>query len=173
MKSLNFESADDLSLSKINAELKILSKLDSQFVVNFFDSFASSDTIHYMLVFELCLGDLKQLIIAKKTNVTENLVLSLLYAALVGLNYLHHQKIIHRDIKASNIMVSKNFEVKIGDFGSATMEPNPRTLIGTPCWIAPEVSSDEPYDFKVDIWSLGITLIEISNFFPKKIFHII
>lgn len=96
----------------------------------------------------------------------------------VGLDFLHNSKVIHRDLKAGNILLTMEGQVKIADFGvSAKLKDDnlKRTeFIGTPYWMAPEVIMcetfrDEPYDFKVDIWSLGITLIEFAQMEPP--FH--
>ncbi|NXW01933.1 SLK kinase, partial [Fregetta grallaria] len=94
---------------------------------------------------------------------------------LEALNYLHENKIIHRDLKAGNILFTLDGDIKLADFGVSAK--NTRTIqrrdsfIGTPYWMAPEVvmcetSKDRPYDYKADIWSLGITLIEMAQIEP-------
>uniref|UniRef100_A0A7N6B1C7 non-specific serine/threonine protein kinase n=1 Tax=Anabas testudineus TaxID=64144 RepID=A0A7N6B1C7_ANATE len=96
---------------------------------------------------------------------------------LEALSYLHESKIIHRDLKAGNILLSLDGEVKLADFGVSAK--NTKTLqrrdsfIGTPYWMAPEVvmcetSKDRPYDYKADIWSLGVTLIELAQIEPPN-----
>ncbi|XP_041065067.1 STE20-like serine/threonine-protein kinase isoform X5 [Carcharodon carcharias] len=94
---------------------------------------------------------------------------------LEALSYLHDNKVIHRDLKAGNILLTMEGDVKLADFGVSAK--NSRTLqrrdsfIGTPYWMAPEVvmcetSKDKPYDYKADIWSLGVTLIEMAQMEP-------
>jgi len=92
--------------------------------------------------------------------------------ALLGLEYLHKKKIIHRDVKAANLLLTEKGECKLADFGVSKRLDNTlaktRTLIGTPYWMAPEVVDSKKrthsgYNYTADIWSLGITCIECAD----------
>jgi len=96
----------------------------------------------------------------------EKYIQVILKGVLNGLSYLHSQGIVHRDIKATNILLSAEGEVKLADFGvAARLLPEGEgrlTICGTPTSMAPEIVLSQPYSHKVDIWSTGITSIELA-----------
>ncbi|PRP78026.1 serine/threonine kinase 3-like [Planoprotostelium fungivorum] len=95
------------------------------------------------------------------------------FFTLKGLRYLHHQGVIHRDIKCANILLTYEGEVKIADFGvSKQLDDSGKcsTLTGSPYWMAPEVLiiRGREYSYKADVWSLGVTCIEMSTGVPPQ-----
>jgi len=83
------------------------------------------------------------------------------------LQYIHHKRILHRDIKTSNIFLTSNGTVKIGDFGISKVLENTldqaSTVVGTPYYMSPEVCENKPYTFKSDVWALGCVLYELCT----------
>ncbi|KAI3372579.1 hypothetical protein L3Q82_023053, partial [Scortum barcoo] len=101
-----------------------------------------------------------------KKPLQEMEIAAITHGALLGLAYLHSHNMIHRDVKAGNILLTELGQVKLADFGSASIASPANSFVGTPYWMAPEVilAMDEgQYEGKVDIWSLGITCIELAE----------
>uniref|UniRef100_A0A672ZTG4 non-specific serine/threonine protein kinase n=1 Tax=Sphaeramia orbicularis TaxID=375764 RepID=A0A672ZTG4_9TELE len=118
------------------------------------------------LVMEYCLGSASDLLEVHKKPLQEMEIAAITHGALQGLAYLHSHNMIHRDIKAGNVLLTEPGQVKLADFGSASIACPANSFVGTPYWMAPEVilAMDEgQYDGKVDIWSLGITCIELAE----------
>ncbi|XP_058014049.1 serine/threonine-protein kinase TAO3 isoform X4 [Ahaetulla prasina] len=118
------------------------------------------------LVMEYCLGSASDLLEVHKKPLQEVEIAAITDGALQGLAYLHSHYKIHRDIKAGNILLTEPGQVKLADFGSASIASPANSFVGTPYWMAPEVilaMDDGQYDGKVDVWSLGITCIELAE----------
>uniref|UniRef100_A0A8C1UM36 non-specific serine/threonine protein kinase n=1 Tax=Cyprinus carpio TaxID=7962 RepID=A0A8C1UM36_CYPCA len=132
----------------------------------------------FKILIEFCAGGaIDAVMLELERPLTEPQIRVVCKQTLDALQYLHDNKVIHRDLKAGNILLSLDGDVKLADFGVSAK--NTKTIqrrdsfIGTPYWMAPEVvmcetSKDRPYDYKADIWSLGVTLIELAQIEPPN-----
>ncbi|XP_059380323.1 myosin-IIIa isoform X1 [Carassius carassius] len=165
---------------EIEAEYNILKALsDHPNVVKFFGIFYKKDVKNgdqLWLVLELCNGgsvtDLAKGMLKRGDRMEEPIIAYILHEALMGLQHLHINKTIHRDVKGNNILLTTEGGVKLVDFGVSAQLTNTRlrrnTSVGTPFWMAPEVIAceqqlDSTYDERCDVWSLGITAIELGD----------
>ena len=152
-------------------EIKILSNLSHPNLIKCFYSFYNSENIY--IIMDFCeFGDLFSLLQSvkkKKVFVNEDIIWNIAIQVLIGLNYLHSKKIIHRDIKLLNLFMTKDKRIKIGDMGMSTIVEEDElinTRVGTPLYIAPELVKKEKYDYKIDIWSLGCSLYHLAKTIP-------
>ncbi|XP_037834609.1 serine/threonine-protein kinase TAO2 [Kryptolebias marmoratus] len=145
-------------------EVKFLQKLGHPNTIEYRGCYLKEHTA--WLVMEYCLGSASDLLEVHKKPLQEMEIAAITHGALQGLAYLHSHNMIHRDVKAGNILLTEPGQVKLGDFGSASIVSPANSFVGTPYWMAPEVilAMDEgQYDGKVDVWSLGITCIELAE----------
>ncbi|XP_071027483.1 serine/threonine-protein kinase TAO2-like isoform X1 [Oncorhynchus clarkii lewisi] len=145
-------------------EVKFLQKLRHPNTIEYRGCYLREHTA--WLVMEYCLGSASDLLEVHKKPLQEVEIAAITHGALLGLAYLHSHNMIHRDVKAGNILLTEPGQVKLGDFGSASIVAPANSFVGTPYWMAPEVilAMDEgQYDGKVDVWSLGITCIELAE----------
>ncbi|XP_034740905.1 myosin-IIIb isoform X5 [Etheostoma cragini] len=165
---------------EIEAEYNILRSLSNHpNVVKFYGMFYKSDKVsggQLWLVLELCNGgsvtELIKGLLMRGQCLQEPVISYILYSALLGLQHLHNNRIIHRDVKGNNILLTTEGGVKLVDFGVSAQLTSARlrrnTSVGTPFWMAPEVIAceqqyDYSYDARCDVWSLGITAIELAD----------
>ncbi|XP_053823809.1 serine/threonine-protein kinase PAK 3-like isoform X2 [Vidua chalybeata] len=103
--------------------------------------------------------------VVRQTGMAEGEMAAVSRECLQGLDFLHAKRVIHRDLKSSNILLGMDGSVKLADFGlCAQLSPEQdqrRSMVGTVHWMAPEVVTSSPYGPKVDIWSFGIVTIEM------------
>ncbi|XP_022106885.1 serine/threonine-protein kinase 3-like isoform X2 [Acanthaster planci] len=156
----------DTDLQEIIKEISIMQQCDSPYVVKYYGSYFKNTDL--WIVMEYCgAGSVSDIMRRRSKTLTEDEVATILQSTLKGLEYLHFMRKIHRDIKAGNILLNNEGFAKLADFGVAgqltdTMAKR-NTVIGTPFWMAPEVIQEIGYDCKADIWSLGITALEMCE----------
>ncbi|XP_028071004.1 serine/threonine-protein kinase BLUS1-like isoform X1 [Camellia sinensis] len=170
IKILDFER-DNCDLNNISREAQTMVLVDHPNVLKSHCSFVSDHNLWVIMPFMAggsCLHILKA---AYPDGFEEVVIATVLREVLKGLEYLHHHGHIHRDVKAGNILIDARGAIKLGDFGvsaclfnSGDRQRTRNTFVGTPCWMAPEVMEQlHGYDFKADIWSFGITALELAH----------
>lgn len=173
-KICDLKGEDDLE--DFTVEIDILKECKHPNIVELLEAFFFEGKL-WMLI-EFCeVGAVDSIMIDLEKPLTEKQIQYLCHEICQGLSYLHKNRVIHRDLKAGNVLLTVDGGVKLADFGVSAK--NKQTLqkrdsfIGTPYWMAPEVVlcetfRDNPYDYKADIWSLGITLIEFAQMEPPN-----
>ncbi|XP_071437671.1 serine/threonine-protein kinase PAK 3-like [Pithys albifrons albifrons] len=143
-------------------EFEVLRTKKNSNIVNYLDSYIVEEEL--WLVMEYMDGGTLDDVISK-AGMCEGQMAAVSRECLQGLYFLHSHRVIHRDIKSSNILIRTDGSVKLADFGlcaQLSVEQCYRSsVIGTPWWMAPEVVTSRPYGPKVDIWSLGIVGLEM------------
>ncbi|XP_055907611.1 serine/threonine-protein kinase 10 isoform X2 [Eupeodes corollae] len=167
---------DEENLSDHMVEIDILSEIKHPNIVELYEAFSLDDKL-WMLI-EYCDGGaLDSIMVELEKPLTEPQIAYVCKHMTEGLNFLHKNRVIHRDLKAGNVLLTMEGGVKLADFGVSAKNKHTLqkhdTFMGTPYWMAPELVlcetfRDNPYDFKVDIWSLGITLIELAQMDPPN-----
>lgn len=165
-----------INISKMNTrckedalnEVRFLSKLEHPNIVKYYDSFIEEE--HLYIVMEYCEGgDLSKFLRSHQDcHLKEELVWKYIIQMCQGLSFIHQKKILHRDIKAMNIFISSDDQIRIGDLGVAKALQNhhslSRTTVGTPLYMSPEICEERSYNEKSDIWALGCVIYEICAF---------
>ena len=169
IKQIPLKDLSPKEINEVRQEAKILSSINSDFVVKYYDSFEENNNIN--IVMEYCdEGDLNNYILKKKQEnklIEENLIWNIFIKITIGLGHIHKMKILHRDLKTMNIFLKSGFQVKIGDLGVAKIllkNSFAKTLIGTPYYLSPEMCQEKPYNDKSDVWALGCILYELCTF---------
>ncbi|XP_004679276.1 PREDICTED: serine/threonine-protein kinase 10 [Condylura cristata] len=168
------ETKSEEELEDYIVEIEILATCDHPYIVKLLGAYYFDAKL--WIIIEFCPGGAVDAIMLElDRGLTEPQIQVVCRQMLEALHFLHSKKIIHRDLKAGNVLMTLEGDIRLADFGVSAK--NLKTLqkrdsfIGTPYWMAPEVvmcetMKDTPYDYKADIWSLGITMIEMAQIEP-------
>mmetsp|Transcript_18982 Transcript_18982/g.23351 ORF Transcript_18982/g.23351 Transcript_18982/m.23351 type:complete len:517 (-) Transcript_18982:312-1862(-) len=171
-------SGMDSETDKIMSEIDILSRCDSAFIVGYLECFVKPpkkrlDNGEMWIIMEYCEGGSISDFLENAGGLHsyaegEEVIRAVCASIVLGLEYLHGVvQICHRDIKGGNVLLTNDGHVKLADFGVSAELTNTlnkrKTVVGSPFWMAPEVIKESHYDGRADVWSLGITAIEMAE----------
>ena len=154
-------------IEALRKEIQILRGLKHKHIVSYYDMVESSDSIS--LFMEFMVGGSIYNLISKQGCLREEEVSKYCRQILEGMEYLHNNEIVHRDLKCANILLDNQNNCKLADFGiskhteSIKSMSGCNTFCGTSYWISPEIILGQKYGWKTDIWSFGCTVLEMLN----------
>ena len=167
IKAIKLSNLSDQEKRDAINEVSVLSSLRHPNIVEYIDSFTETETLYIVMEYADD-GDLSLKIRNRNRKLfSENEILNIFAQLSLAIKYIHDRKILHRDLKCQNIFLTKQGQVKLGDFGIAKVLDHTtqfcRTQIGTPYYLSPEMCEGKNYDSKTDMWSLGCILYEMCT----------
>ncbi len=169
IKIVPLDEADPELMEELDTELQALERCASDFVIKYFGAFQKDQNIWIVLEYAET-GSLQDLVQYCMRPLNEAEIKAIMASLFSGLAYLQSVGIVHRDIKAKNILVMDDGRIKLADFGVAGFlkDKNDRrkTAVGSPHFMAPEVIEERPYDCRADVWAAGITALELAELEP-------
>jgi NIMA (never in mitosis gene a)-related kinase len=167
IKKIPMAALSEKEKTEATSEIQLLSRLSHPNIIQYVTHFNEDDVVHIVTTF--CNGgDLSQVIEARKeskSSMDEDVILDIFIQLAMAVDYCHSLRVMHRDLKASNVFITRKNVVKLGDFGIAkVLDANmngARTVVGTPFYMSPEVCENKSYDFKSDVWAMGCILYEL------------
>lgn len=163
VKTIKIKGSDDNTRKTAQKEATLLNLLRHPNIIAYIDSFYTP-TGDFNIVLEYADGKDLQKYLESHEEIKEKKVLQIFTQIILGLDYIHSQNILHRDIKTANVFLFKRGLVKLGDFGisrEVTEDSFAQTMIGTPYFMCPELLRGDPYSFPADIWAAGCVLFEL------------
>jgi len=167
VKRLDMSQCNKSKLALYRREVLIMNSVDHPNLLNYIDGFIHREELYLVMPqYAASLAD-----VCSGHGIKDKVLIANIFGRILqGLSYLHSQRIVHRDIKGGNVLLDPNVEPErqlvITDFGVSKecLDQDPTSFVGTPCWMSPELCESggvDSYDSKTDIWSIGITFLEV------------
>ena len=168
IKIISNTFTQSINYHNIQQEISLMKLSESPYIIKYYGSYYSRKSNSLWLILEYCIsGSIIDLMNAMSRTLNEMELASIIEMVLYGLIKIHSLNLIHRDIKGANILIDYNGNAKLGDFGVGVQLSDNNNFRyskkGSPYWMSPQVCSNSFYDTKTDIWSLGITCIELME----------